>query len=68
MMNCFQIQNIVLIPILIQDAELNGRTVKQNPEWNRHHNYKGVYDMILYKVFHLKLIKIRLPPQILFTI
>jgi len=28
------------------DAELNGRQVVQNSEWNRRHNYRGVYDMV----------------------
>ena len=29
---------------------MNGRRVVRSPDWDRSHNYKGVYDMILDKV------------------
>jgi len=31
------------------DVELNGRKVVQNSEWDRRHNYRGVYDMVYHK-------------------
>jgi hypothetical protein len=36
--------------LLCLESEVKGRKVVRSPDWDRSHNYKGVYDMILDKV------------------